>query len=292
MTIVNKHNAPKSFITFCSNDQYSRGKADYSATQLIDEPRIVHLNSRHPDYGSDDPYENPWKFISTILHGLMEENSPEEEIAEERLFASIDGVTISGAMDVQVINGDKITIGDYKMTTVFGIKDTKKFEQQLNIYAWLVEKCSDKKVEGLEIYAFLRDWKISMAEKITGYPPTPGITIPIPLWSYDERESFIRERVGLLKESEDLDDDDLPPCSHEGRWPGGTLYSVTSLDSDAQLLFPTKTKAKAYVDSFGEQAQAWTVIGKTFENYRRCKSYCEFNDTCNIYRRFLDDRAN
>ena len=131
-----------------------------------------------------------------------------------------------------------------------------------------------------------------MAEKIIGYPPTPGITIPIPLWSYDERESFIRERVGLLKESEDLDDDDLPPCSHEGRWPGGTLYSVTSLDSDAQLLFPTKTKAKAYVDSFGEQAQAWTVIGKTFENYRRCKSYCEFNDTCNIYRRFLDDRAN
>jgi hypothetical protein len=293
MTIVNKHNAPESFIAFCSNDQYSRGKADYSATQLIDEPRIVHLNSRHADKIIDDPYENPWKFISTILHSLMEENSPDQEIAEERLFASIGGVTISGAMDVQVISGDKVTIGDYKMTTVFGIKDTEKFEQQLNIYAWLVEKCTDRKVEGLEIYAFLRDWKISLSEKMRGYPPTPGITIPIPLWSYEEREDFIREKVRALINCEDLEDDDLPPCSHEARWPGGTIWSVLNLDTYERLFFKTKTLAKAYTDSLSEEDQEWSVTDKTFENYRRCKSYCPFSDgTCNIYEEFLNDRKN
>ena len=146
MKIVNNHNAPASFIAFCSNDEYSRGKADYSATQLIDEVRVVHFNERHSDLIVDDPYENPWKFVSTIFHSLMEKNSPKGEIAEERLFAEIDGVTISGAMDVQVGSGNKVTIGDYKMTTVFAIKDTTKFEQQLNIYAWLIETCTEREV--------------------------------------------------------------------------------------------------------------------------------------------------
>lgn len=292
MKIVNNHNAPASFIAFCSNDEYSRGKADYSATQLIDEVRVVHFNERHSDLIVDDPYENPWKFVSTIFHSLMEKNSPEGEIAEERLFAEIDGVTISGAMDVQVVSGNKVTIGDYKMTTVFAIKDTTKFEQQLNIYAWLIETCTDREVEGLQIYAFLRDWKISMAEKMTNYPKTPGVTIEIPLWPYEEREQFIRDRIKALQDAANLPDDDLPACSHEGRWPGGTVYSVYNMNSEEKKLFQTKTKANSYFDKLSGEDQIWSVIDKTFDSYRRCKSYCPFNEICNIHKGFLNDREN
>jgi hypothetical protein len=292
MKIVNNHNAPASFIAFCSDDEYSRGNADYSATQLIDEVRVVHFNERHPDLIIDDPYENPWKFVSTIFHSLMEKNSPEGEIAEERLFAEIDGVTISGAMDVQVVSGDRVTIGDYKMTTVFAIKDTTKFEQQLNIYAWLIETCTDKKVDGLQIYAFLRDWKISMSEKMPNYPPTPGITIELPLWPYAEREQFIRDRIEALEESKELADDDLPACSQAGRWPGGTVWFVCDMNSDKRKHFPTKAKAKAYFEKLSPEDQLWSVIDKSFDVYRRCKSYCQFNNICNIHKGFLDDRKN
>ena len=292
MEIENKHDAPASFIKFCRDDNYSSGDCDFSATQLIDEPRIVQLNKRHSNQIVEDPYENPWKFVSTIFHSLMEGSSPDDEIAEERLFGDIDGVRISGAMDVQVGPKDGITIGDYKMTTVFGIKDTKKFEQQLNIYAWLIEKSTARKVKDLKIYAFLRDWKISMSERIRDSPATPGITLPLDLWTFEEREHFIRDRISIHRACQELTDDELPPCSHEGRWPGGSLFTVSSIDTEDIKFFDRKSDAKKYIEALDTAEQFCSVIGKTFEDYRRCKSYCAFSDSCNIYKGFKDDRKN
>jgi len=288
--IKNSHDAPASFVSFCSNDEYSKGNSQYSATARIAEPRIVEFTKRYPELIIDDPYENPWKFISTIFHQLMADHSPLEETAEERLYTDIDGVRISGAMDVQTGSENAVTIGDYKMTTVFGIKDTRKFEEQLNIYAYLVEKETSKRVENLKIYAFLRDWKISMAEKMKTYPKRPGVTIDINLWSYEEREYFIREKIALHEQSKDLDDDDLIPCTHEGRWPTGSLYSVTRLDNDTTEYFRLKGDSEKYISSLSEEEQFSAFLDKTFEDYRRCKSYCFFNNICNVYKEFKNGR--
>ena len=292
MTIVNNHDAPASFISFCENDRYTKGHSDYSATQLIDEPRVVEFNRRYPELVIDDPYENPWKFISTIFHALMEQHSPEDEIAEERMFAEIGGVTISGAMDVQAGPDHSVTIGDYKMTTVYGIKDTKKFEQQLNIYAWLIESQTSKVVTSLKVYAFLRDWRISSSETVRGYPPTPGITIQLPLWDYDERESFIADKVSTLLSCKDLPDDDLPECTHEGRWPSGTSYRVVDMRDDSYVEFDRKGDAQKHWDQLDSDSQFNSALGKTFSEYRRCKSYCPFNKICNTYKGFLNERSN
>lgn len=291
MKIENKYDAPASFISFCMDDQYSSGECDYSATQLIDEPRIVEFTKRYPELIIDDPWENPWKFVSTIFHGLMEQYSPDGEVPEQRLFGSLDGSTISGAMDVQVVDGDLVTIGDYKMTTVYGVSDLDKFTQQLNIYAWLVESSTAKTVIALQVYALLRDWKISMAEKMRGYPATPGITIEIPLWSYYEREKFIKEKISSHSGLTDLPDDELPECSHEGRWPTGTVYTVTSVDDDSVSYFDRKGDADKYVNTLDPSSQISSVVGKTFADYRRCKSYCHFTSVCNSYSEFKNERS-
>ena len=290
--IINNHNAPASFLKFCGDDQYSKGDADYSVTELIDEPRIVALSKRYPEMIINDPMENPWMYISSIFHELMESNSPDDEVAEQRLFAEVDGTVISGAMDVQKNSDDGVIIGDYKMTSVMSIKDTSKWEEQLNLSAYLVETCTDKKVVGLQIYAFLRDWKITMSERVRDYPATPGMTIDIKLWDREEREDFAKYRVFLHKKCEEMSDDDLPACSHTGRWPTGTLYSVTNLDDKKISTFDRKRDAEKFVSGLDIDTQFNSFIGTTHKDYRRCKSYCHFNETCNIYKEFMNERKN
>lgn len=61
------------------------------------------------------------------------------------------------------------------MTGAYSLKDTLKWEQQLNIYAWLLEKEKPHfKVIGLEIYAFIRDWSMATSERSQDYPRRLG----------------------------------------------------------------------------------------------------------------------
>ena len=292
MRLENKHNAPQAFMNFCADDDYSRGDSDFSATDLIEEPRIIALRNRHPDFGVEDPYENPWKFIGTMFHSAMEKYAPASEISEERIFSSKDGVKISGAMDVQIVKEGRVSIGDYKTTTVFALKDTKKWEEQLNIYAWLVERERGLAVEKLTIYAFLRNWSITMSEKIKGYPETPGITVDIDLWDFGKRDDFVRDRIEKHKKCEPLDESDLPPCSHEARWPSGTLYVVQSLDDKGSAFFKTKREAKKYYEDLAFDKQMTAFQDKTYETYRRCKSYCVFSKICKQWENWQEEREN
>lgn len=291
MNIENKHGAPESFMRFCADDDYDSGDCDFSATELLEDPKIATLKSRHPDFSINDPYDNPWVHIGQMFHKFMELNAPEEEVSEQRLFSEIDGKTISGAMDVQIIHKGRMVIGDYKVTSVFSMRDTAKWEQQLNIYAWLVEKETDSVVEKLEIYAFLRDWRISSQERMPdSYPARPGVTVDIPLWSFAKREEFIRERVRLHSTARALPDEDLPDCSRDAVWPSGTAWQVFREDLGTKKFYQTKRAATAAYDDMVPSVQLETYISKTHETLRRCKSYCEFSDTCDQWDNWRSER--
>jgi hypothetical protein len=64
-----------------------------------------------------------------------------------------------------------------------------EWEQQLNIYAWLVEKVRKVKVLDLGIVAIVRDWSRRDAANREGYPEAPVKSIAIPLWDYETREA-------------------------------------------------------------------------------------------------------
>tara|TARA_R110000868_G_scaffold262734_4_gene521439 strand:+ start:324 stop:1214 length:891 start_codon:yes stop_codon:yes gene_type:complete len=291
MNIENKHGAPESFMRFCADDDYDSGDCDFSATELLEDPKIATLKSRHPDFSINDPYDNPWVHIGQMFHKFMELNAPEEEVSEQRLFSEIDGKTISGAMDVQIIHKGRMVIGDYKVTSVFSMRDTAKWEQQLNIYAWLVEKETDSVVEKLEIYAFLRDWRISSQERMPdSYPARPGVTVDIPLWSFAKREEFIRERVRLHSIARALPDEDLPDCSRDAVWPSGTAWQLLREDLGTKKFYQTKRAATAAYDDMVPSVQLETYISKTHETLRRCKSYCEFSDTCDQWDNWRSER--
>jgi len=286
--ILNQHRAPRALIRYAEDDQYSKGRADFSATGLLEEPRIVALEATRNDLIKDDPYENPWKFLSNIFHHLMSTHAGNDEIAEERIFTEFEGVTISGAMDLQIVEIDKdfskrVRIGDYKFTTLYGIRDTLKWEQQLNIYAWLIEREKPGlTVDGLEIYAFLRDWRIGRAEEVSTYPQTPGLTIDLPLWDHQKTEDFVREKIELHREAQK----NLPFCSHEGRWPTGKVWKIESISETDPIIFrgdetfPRKMDAAKALASLPQGVQLDAVITSSFKTYRRCKSYCHFESIC------------
>ena len=291
MNIENKHGAPEAFMRFCADDDYDSGDCDFSATELLEEPKIAALKARHPDMNTNDIYENPWVHIGQMFHKFMELNAPETEVSEQRLFSELDGKIISGAMDVQILNHGRMIIGDYKVTSVFSMKDTSKWEQQLNIYAWLVEKETDFVVEKLEIYAFLRDWRISSQERTPDhYPDRPGVTVDIPIWSFSKREEFIRERVRLHSIARDLPDEDLPDCSRDAVWPSGTIWRITREDAGTKKYYKTKRAATSAYDDMVPSVQVEAYMSKTHETLRRCKSYCDFSKSCKQWANWQEKR--
>ena len=113
--------------------------------------------------------------LGTSVHKMFEEHQAEGYVAEERLYAEVDGWTISGAIDLlQRSEADgTLTILDYKCTSVWSVIYGKSdWHKQLNFYAWLVEQNNQTVVDSLQIVAVLRDWQRSKAND-EGYPDAP-----------------------------------------------------------------------------------------------------------------------
>jgi hypothetical protein len=92
-----------------------------------------------------------WSLLGSALHVVMERGETSGWIKEERLFAEVDGVSISGAIDLQEEGESGITIYDYKFTSAWAVMQEKEeWTQQLNIYKWLVETVKQRKVVGLK----------------------------------------------------------------------------------------------------------------------------------------------
>ena len=109
MKISNNFNLPQSFLDFARNDKYTKGDADISVTSLIDSPRIRKMREHYADERSVDVVDMIWPLFGTAVHHILEGNKDKENvIAEERLYAEVDGWKLSGAIDQQTINGKNI----------------------------------------------------------------------------------------------------------------------------------------------------------------------------------------
>jgi hypothetical protein len=74
------------------------------------------------------------------MHYILEQGKVPGHIVEERLFAELDGWSVSGAIDLQIESDKGIEINDYKNVGSWAVMNEKKeWEEQLNCYAWLVE---------------------------------------------------------------------------------------------------------------------------------------------------------
>jgi hypothetical protein len=289
MKITNLFNIPEPLYRFALKDGYSKGKADFSVTEIISPPRVQRLRHRHWEEMEQDASASLWALLGTALHSVAERSQVDNHTNEERLFAEVDGITLSGAIDLQHERDGKIEITDYKFTSVYSLKRTKpEWEQQQNIYAWLVQKVKGKPVSGLRVCAILRDWTRREAENNPSYPQAPIQVVDINLWNFEYTDRFVRERVESHRQAKVKDDwgEELPLCTDEEKWTRPTFYAVKKEGGKRALrVFESKENAEA----LARETPKGYVEERLGEPIRCNGNYCGVSQWCSQFKREKED---
>jgi hypothetical protein len=286
MKLTNKYNLPQTFVNVLNRPTYTKGKAHLSATEIINSPRIVQLKKIHWDNLEEDVADKVWAIFGTAIHAVLELGKDDHHIIEQRLHANVDGWDISGAIDLQRIEDDGIIVADYKTTGAWAVMNEKSdWEQQLNIYAWLVEKVKKVPVKKVEIIAIIRDWSRRDAQVKEGYPEAPIKVIDVPLWTFQQRENFIKERIQLhsnaLFAAETADD--LPQCSPSEMWEKPAYWAVRKIGNKrATTVLDTEDKALAKIEELGKGYEIEFRPGER----TRCANFCQVRDFCSQWKEY------
>lgn len=288
--VVNTSKLPAPIYKVLKNlierDDYTKGAAHLSVTQLISPPRIRVLRQQHDHEIETDAASVLWQLMGRAMHKVLEGGADEGHKAEERLYATINGVKVSGAMDLQDEGAavPSLHIGDYKFTSCWSLKQTKpEWEQQLNMYAVLC-RLNGKKPTRLSVTAFLRDWSAAEAKRNPDYPQTPIQVVDIPMWDENLALGFMHGRVEFHLQAQRQADfgEPMPLCTKEERWERGDKFAVMKVGGKrAVKVFDTNAEAMAYLP--GGTMQSVFIEHRPGEPIR-CKSYCAVNKWCDYWK--------
>lgn len=280
MIITNKYGVPEPLVTLASKEYYSKGASQYSVTEIMSPPKIKRLREQYNDQIKQDVSDMLWNLLGSALHVVMERGVTDGWTMEERLYKEVDGVTVSGAIDIQQETPEGVVIIDYKFTSAWAVMQEKEeWQQQLNVYKWLVETVKRKKVVGLKICALVRDF--NRHETKEGYPKASIEMVDIPMWNSVTTEAYVRERLNLHRDAKVSADfgDELPPCSDTDRWQSETIYAVKREGRKTAIrLFKTIEEANELAEK--EKGYVETRLGEP----KRCTgNYCGVAEWCEQY---------
>lgn len=288
MKITNKHNVPATLFALASRNYYSKGKSDYSVTEIISPPQIQVLRRKHWEDMEQDVSDMLWSLLGSALHVVAERGQAEGHTTEERLHIEIDDVVLSGAIDLQHEEGGEVVITDYKFTSAWALRQDKpEWEAQQNIYAWLVSKVKGRPVKSVRICALIRDWSRREAAINPDYPQAPIQVIELSLWPLDKTESYVRERIELHREAKVRGDwnEDLPPCTQEDRWVRETKYAVKKEGrKTAVRVLDNEADAKV----LAEEVKGFVEI-RNGEAVRCTGNFCGVSQWCKQYQKELKE---
>lgn len=285
MKITNVHKLPEPFVNLTKKQFYSKGKSDYSVTEIMSPPRIQRLNQKHFKEMERDVVDNFWATMGTLLHKMLEEATADGHINEERLYYTVDDVILSGAIDLQQVEGNKVKVIDLKFTSAWALRQDKiEWVQQLNIYAWLLHKVKGNEISGIQIMAVIRDWSRREAMNKPDYPQANVQMVDIELWDFDKTEAYIKERIELHRQAKVQADwgEELPLCTDDERWMRQTQYAVKKEGR--------KTAIRVF-DTHEEASALWETTPKGFIEVRkgeavRCTgNYCGVAQWCSQFKR-------
>lgn len=235
MRLTNTSNLPETIVRALhrTNERYNAGEVDSSVTQLIQPPRINILRKKHYADMTRDVADEFWALLGSGVHYMLEQGATANMIVEERLYMNIDGWRISGAIDVQEVDGNFVDITDYKVTSTYSVlkrgEPKREWVEQLNLQAMLVEANKPLRVRSLSICAVLRDWSSADAKRDPMYPQAPVVVVPLPLWTKDQQLDYARERVEAHRRAafDDEMGNTLDECTPADRWVKGDKWAVT-----------------------------------------------------------------
>jgi hypothetical protein len=291
MKLTNKFGLPDTIVNVLKRPQYSRGEAHISVTELLSPPQLVQLRNKHSEEIEQDASDMVWSLFGTAVHNILQHGKGDNHIVEERLFTVFDGWNISGALDLQEIIDGKIHIKDYKVTSAWAVQQEKQdWVEQLNLYAWLVERVKGETVGGLQIVGIVRDWSRRDAVNKESYPQAPIVTLDIPLWPYEQREQFVSDKLHRHSEA-NLSvqiGHDLPECTPADMWEKPTTYAIMKAGGvRAKKVCNTLPEAENFVVTKYPDHQIETREG----DRTRCSGFCQVSQFCQQYQKYVNERS-
>lgn len=278
--LTNRSELPQSIVDAVLNDAYSKGDADISVTGLLRPPRLAALEDKHENEIVEDASDRIWSLFGQAIHTILE-RANRTAVAERRLSIKMEGLTVSGGMDLYEDHG---ALSDYKVTSVWKLVkgDLDEWEKQLNLYS-VILRHHGHKVEKLQIVCLLRDWSKMEADRDPAYPQAQVVNVPISLWEPAKAEKFMRERIILHKQAKIS----LPECSPEDRWARPDVFAVMKTGrKTAVKLYSTMDEAKTHV-GFDRALSVQHRPGMSV----RCKAYCPVSKFCTQYQQELASQA-
>ena len=281
MKITNNQNLPAPVVALLTRNYYTKGESQYSVTEIMSPPKIRRLREQYDSEIEVDVTSLLATQFGTFMHGKLEAKEIDGYLNEERLFTLVDGVTISGAIDLQQTTPEGVVIIDYKFVKAYSVMMNKiDWEIQLNIYKWLVETVKHTKVSGLKICAFIKDFaKFETSRE--GYPQAEAVMIDIPMWDSVRTETYVRNRLEAHRNAKVAHDfgEALPLCTDEERWAKESTYAVKREGRKTAIrVFKTIEEATELAEK--EKGYVETRKGE----YTRCTgNYCGVAQWCDQY---------
>lgn len=284
MQITNRYNLPAAIVNNVLNDEYSRGDAVISVTQLLNSPRIVLLQRVNESKMVVDVVDRLPSMIGTAMHKVLEKGANPEDIVEERFFLDILGWRVSGAVDLQTPKPDGTwEINDYKMTSVYSVMAEKwEWEAQLNMYAYLMRQSKGRRVSSMKIVAILKDWNRKQGAFKTDYPEAPIVVVDIPVWDDARQEAYIESRVFEHQKNANALDSGEPIdyCTDQERWLRGEKWAVMKKGrKSAVKLFDSEEEANGWISS-QEDSNILSTEHRPGEPIRCSGNYCGVAQWC------------
>ncbi len=265
MKITNKLNLPQALLNAVERNLREVIDGAYSATEILKSTREIILTRRHWNEIEQDVSDLIWQIFGTAVHKLASDNDDTGN-AEIRMYANVDGITLSGQYDLYDI--DTFTLIDYKTASVWKViyGDFDDWRKQGLIYAWLNLQ-NGVHVERVRFHAFLKDWSSSDAKYKADYPQLGVYTYEFTVGALDmvEIDTYIREKISAIIKGE------LPLCTDAERWNSGTKY--------AAMKHGRKTAVKvsdnrADVEGLGDYVEERLGVDRKCENYCLAAPYC------------------
>lgn len=271
MTFTNHQNLPGPLFRAVCNDDYEKGDADYTVTDLIAPPRIVALKRKHEKEMTEDAADRIWSLMGQLGH-LVLERAATREIVEHRFYMLSRGIKVGGRLDLW----DRAILLDYKFTSVYAVRDGLKpeWEQQCNLNALL---CAENgfEVRGAQIACILRDWSVGEARRDHQYPEHQVKMLDVPLWPRDEQLRFLEGRVDLHQTSRE----NPRLCTPQERWQRPEKWAVMKKG---------RTRAVKLHDSEDAVVTHLATLGPGhYPEHRpavetRCLDYCAVRQFCDF----------
>jgi hypothetical protein len=249
---TNKNNVSLALAVFLMYDNYEYDERpnSISATGLIKPLRQLVLSKQNPAIlktvdiadlvatrmGSaiHKGCEDAWTDLENVKNALKVLGASEDAInnikinpayvkpgetpvyVEQRAEKEILDFVISGKYDL-VLDG---TLNDYKSTSVWAYifdSNADSYIKQGSIYKWLnPDKITS---DYININYIFTDWSAAKARMDTkSYPQIKTLTKQYPLWSTEETENWIMNKIEAYKTLANTPQEGLPQCNDEELW--------------------------------------------------------------------------